>query len=651
MQSGEDSLWESFPQMLKSLEGVRRYINTFQAPFKELPSLSPQQMYTLQVCFLLVIPPPIGRTVPQGGFPTDLTELNLLGWADLVQDMVVGLQALLPRLCLDLGTQAIALLQLLEAATGVGFCHHCCHPRPHCTCTGASQLAPPMLWSQIVQQTQGYRVTSSSGGVTNSSTPMGGMPGYVVPPPGLTPPDFSIWSIPPQEVPLPPGLPVSPLYWPPVGRATSLRAAIDRQAQLMRAMAPQAPMPLAPRSQAPPPQAPQMVPPMCQPLPSSGSQPAIPYQQVVQLPIKPKGRGVTFNSPADKVVAIGGQDTNGHGRQRTRNQDDKTQPASPGKRACERSSGRTTGKQTLCQVSECPSGTAHEAPRDSTLGSTSHQHSSSMRAPKDPLRHVAHFRSQGWRKDLDLIFKVYYKYNFSTFKESEWSRIRDKVLDHLLPLQEEWRGIKENDPLQYMPYMEEQFFAATRIWLKGLAKCTTWIKWGSYYHSVVARKWYLHKCPHLAGIEPPKGPQITPSESHLVSQRKLETPATSSSAPAIEASTPQGATADVPAPMETGRAGDGHSWVEQTEDKDDFKRHRPVKCPRSQSRRRENRPTFPFPLQDEEGRRISTQKIYRHSGQQPLARHNVATMGITHLHPEVLPHDTRSLGNQVQSRV
>ena len=167
-------------------------------------------MYTLWVCSLLVIPPPIGRMVPQGGFPTDLTELNLSGWADLVQDVAAGLQVLPPRLCLDLGTQVIALLQLLEAATGVGFCCHCCHPRPHCTCTGASQLAPPMSWSQIVQQAQGYGVTSSSGGVTDPSTSMGGMPGYVVPPPGLTPPDFSIWSIPPQEAPLPPGLPASP---------------------------------------------------------------------------------------------------------------------------------------------------------------------------------------------------------------------------------------------------------------------------------------------------------------------------------------------------------------------------------------------------------------------------------------------------------
>ena len=52
---------------------------------------------------------------------TDLTELNLLGWADLVQDTAAGLQALPPRLSLDLGSQVVALLQLLEAATGVGF--------------------------------------------------------------------------------------------------------------------------------------------------------------------------------------------------------------------------------------------------------------------------------------------------------------------------------------------------------------------------------------------------------------------------------------------------------------------------------------------------------------------------------------------------
>ena len=280
--------------------------------------------------------------------------------------------------------------------------------------------AGPGIWSDLHLQ-----------GSNLSEFPMGGMPGYVAPPPGHTPPDFSIWSIPPLEVPLPPGLPASLLYWPPVGRATSLRVAIDRQAQAIRAKVPQAPMPLAPKSQTPPLQAPQMVPPVCQPLPPSGSWPVTPYQQAVQLPVKPKGRGVTFDSSADKVVAIGSQDADGHGRQRTCDRDDKTRPASPGRGAHERSSGRMTGKQMPCQVSERPSGTAHKAPRDSTPGSTSHQCSSSTRALKDPLRCVARFRSQGWRKDLDLIFKVYYRYNFSSFKESKWSRIRDKVLDHL----------------------------------------------------------------------------------------------------------------------------------------------------------------------------------------------------------------------------
>ena len=185
--------------------------------------------------------------------------------------------------------------------------------------------------------------------------------------------------------------------------------------------------------------------------------------------------------------------------------------------------------------------------------------------------------------------------------------------------------------------MEEQFYAATRIRLEGLARCTAWIKRGNYYHSVVAQRGQLNRCPHLVGIELPRGPQMMPSESRLVSQRKLDTPATSSSAPATEASAPQGATADVPAPMETEGAGNGHSCAERTEDEDDFKRCRPAKRQWSQSRRCENRPTYPFPLQDEEGRCTSTQEIYKHLGQQPPAHHNAATMGITYLHWEVLP--------------
>ena len=91
MQSGDGSLWESFPHILETLEGVRRYISAFQAPLQELSALSPAQIHTLRACSLLAIPPPPERVPPQEGFPTDLSELNLSGWAALVQDMAAGL--------------------------------------------------------------------------------------------------------------------------------------------------------------------------------------------------------------------------------------------------------------------------------------------------------------------------------------------------------------------------------------------------------------------------------------------------------------------------------------------------------------------------------------------------------------------------------
>ena len=145
MQSGDDSLWESFPHILESLEGVRRYISAFQAPLQELSALSLAQIHTLRACSLLAMPPLPERVPPQGGFLTDLLELNLSGWATLVQDVAAGLQVLPPNLGHDMGLPAVALLQLLEASTGVGFCHYCCRPGSRCTCMGAFQLVAPAL--------------------------------------------------------------------------------------------------------------------------------------------------------------------------------------------------------------------------------------------------------------------------------------------------------------------------------------------------------------------------------------------------------------------------------------------------------------------------------------------------------------------------
>ena len=285
-----------------------------------------------------------------------------------------------------------------------------------------------------------------------------------------------------------------------------------------------------------------------------------------------------------------------------------------------------------------------------TPESTLAQSGGGVRAPpKDPLKDAANYKSAGWRKDLEHVLKAYYKHNFAFFKEADWAKLKDKFFQHLLQHQDEWSSIKENHPLQYMPYMEKHFHAATGIRLKGLSDFMGWIKCGSYYHALVARKGQLHRYPHLAGVEPPRWLQVTPSESHQVSQRREETPTPSPHMPSQEASTAQGAWSNIPAPMETGGVGDGQSWVDRAEPSTDvkFRRDRPAKYCRSALRRQEGQPTLPFPLQDNAGRCTSVQQLYQHAGEQPWACHNVAAQGLTHQYPDMEPHEARSLSNQV----
>ena len=268
------------------------------------------QIHTLWACSLLAIPPPPERMPPQGGFPTDLSELNLSGWATLVQDVAAGLQALPPNLGRDTGLPAVALLQLLEASTGVGFCRYCCGPGPRCKCVGASQLVPPASSSQIVEQTPGYGVTTSSGGMTTPSTSVAGMPGYVVPLPGLTPPDFSSWSLPPPEAPLPQGLPTASQGLPGIRGSMQIRAAVERHTQAQMVQGPRAPAQWALMPPTSAPCTPQMAPPLHQPPPG---QPATPYQQAVQPPGKSTGKGVTFDSSVDKTAPAGSQSSEDYG--------------------------------------------------------------------------------------------------------------------------------------------------------------------------------------------------------------------------------------------------------------------------------------------------------------------------------------------------
>ena len=213
--------------------------------------------------------------------------------------------------------------------------------------------------------------------------------------------------------------------------------------------------------------------------------------------------------------------------------------------------------------------------------------------------------------------------------------------------------------------------------LHGLRGFTLWIKQGSYYHGLVAQQGHLQRCPHFVRAPLPRWPQITPSESRWDSHKRAEALAAGSSEPSARATaapaqetpveeppvmeppvtetpvteTPASNTphSDTPAPMETGRVVDGQSWAEQVEAglEAEFQQNRPAKHCQSLSRKREVRLTFPFPLQDNEGRLASILRLYKHVGEQPVPCDDVAGRGIMHLHLQVLPQEARRLGNQV----
>ena len=616
---------------------------------------------------------------PPGGFSKDLWDLNLLSWAGLVQDIASGLLVPPPNLGSDVSLPAVALLELLEKTTGWGYCCFCYHLGSRCTCMGAYSPASPPSWSQVVGESPGCGATASSGGMTTPRTPAAGMSRYLPPPPGLPPIDFSKWRLPPPEAPASRGPTATPNL-PGVGRSDRLRGTAKRIAGAPRpgGLAQQMPVPPALM-----PCAPQTAPPLQQP---HLEWPATPYQQAVQLPKKPTGRRVISDTPTDKTTPVCGASSQDHGRPTTRGRGDHNQSVShprgvPGKASA----------QPPHQEGDLPSGSMPSVPPPPPAPErTQPQRGGRPRSALcDPAWLVANFCSSGWRKDLEHILRVYYKFSVASFRELEWSRVKERFFDHFLQFKKETLALKEACPMDFMAYIQDLFYQGTSLHLDGLGSFTGWIKKGSYYHGIVARQGHLHECLHLMGAPLPRWPQVAPSESCRELQMKLDAQNPSSSrpsagataapiaetpvaetpvaeAPVAEAAVVEtpimevpaegtlGAEAPVapsptPASMETGGAGDGQSWAEQMEaGKDEsFQGSRPAKHTRSQSRRREPKPQLPFPLQDSEGRLTSISQLYEHAAAQPATPHNVAGWSIMHLHPDLLPQKATCLGNQV----
>ena len=272
---------------------------------------------------------------------------------------------------------------------------------------------------------------------------------------------------------------------------------------------------------------------------------------------------------------------------------------------------------------------------------------------------------------------AYFRLNYRQEPASKWPKLKATFFKFLIEHHSEWKSIRNNDPLGYLPYMEAQFERVTGYKLVGLGACTEWIRAGTYYHWVIAQQGQLGRCPRLASIPPPQGPMMPPPYPPVTAAAP---PVTAAAPPVMAAAPPvmaaastqatipnpprgggrrpqaesqprkrdaaaagvQGATQDMGgAGDSSGRSGRAASREPRTTWSSSRKRRR------SQSRRRDSRPTVPFPLQEHEGRLWAVRTLFEEVGEHRLASEMTALRGLRESHPEMGVGELQRLNNQV----
>ena len=632
MMHGDASLWESFPRALERRTSTRRYVGTFRASFQDL-RLTPSQEHALRVCSLLAIPPPPPdqKALP-GGVPEDLSEDNLSMWVDTVQDVAAGMIVPQPGTDQIIFPQVVELLTLLESVSRVAFCRQCYLPGSACRCLESSSTASTAsttgpLWSDIADPTFSTNPVLAGRG-TRSALPYG----------SSATTGGSIWDLPSTDFPGLPGAP-SAIHQPcpPAGRASHL----ESQLRAIRYGLTAPPDPLR----------------LPQPI---WMPPTTQNRQRVQLPPPPpKTDSASTTDQSQQTTAPDpgpeGQGTQQPGRARARGR--YHGPASPLPRQ----------PHTSQQASGRSGGTSRSEQR---------------RAPDwNPLAKLSNHRSGGWKKDLDFYMGAYFRLNYRQEPASKWPELKAKFFNFLIDHHSEWKSIRNNDPLRYLQYMEVQFKRVTGYKLVGLGACTEWIRAGTYYHWVIAQQGQLGRCPRLAGIPPPEGPMMAPPYPPVTAAAPPVTVALPvPAAPPVTAAPPATAVAStqatVPNPpqgggrrpqaksqprkrdaaaagvqgtaRDTGGAGDssgrsGRATCREPRTTQSCSKKRR----RSQSRRRDSRPSVPFPLQEHEGRLQALRMLYEEAGEHGLASEMTALRGLQVSHPELGAEELQCLNNQV----
>ena len=281
----------------------------------------------------------------------------------------------------------------------------------------------------------------------------------------------------------------------------------------------------------------------------------------------------------------------------------------------------------------------------------------------NPLAKLSTHRSRDWKKDLDFYMGAYFRLNYRQEPASKWPELKATFFKFLIDHHSEWKSIRNNDPLGYLPYMEAQFERVTGYKLVGLGACMEWICAGTYYHWVIAQQGQLGRCPRLAGIPPPQGPMMPPPYPPVTAAAPPVTAAASTQVtvpnppwgggrrPQAESQPRKrdAAAAGVQgAARDTGGAGDSSAQSGRAASREPLTTWSSSrKRRRSQSRRRDSHPTVPFPLQEHEGRLQAIRTLYEEAREHRLASEMTALHGLREGHPEMEAEELQRLNNQV----
>ena len=426
--------------------------------------LTPPQEHALRTCSILAIPPPPpGQEALPGGVPEDLSQDNLSTWAETVQDVVAGMIAPRPEMSLTIFPQVVEVLTILESVSWVTFCRQCYLAESTCRCLGGSFTTSTastagQSWSEIADPTFGPNSASAGGGA--GSAPPYGSPAMA---------GGSIWDPPHADYPRLPGAPTAIRQpCPPAGRASHLESKLT--AIRYGRTAPPDPLRL--------------------PRPTSGPPTMQPHRPVQPPTPPPRTDSALTSDQSQQTTAADmeqeGQETRRPGRARARGRAHKDKPASA-----------VPHRPRTSQPAQGRSGGASQ--------------SEQQRAPDwNPLAKLSTHRSGGWKKDLDCYMGAYFWLNYRHEPASKWPELKAKFFEFLIDHHSEWKSIRNNDPLEYLPYMEAQFERVTGYKLVGLGACMEWIRAGSYYHWAIAQQGQLGRCPRLASVPPPQGPMTPP---------------------------------------------------------------------------------------------------------------------------------------------